>query len=60
MLYNEREGEPMKRRHGAVTIGSSRRFMRIEDRSVVIDRKEYLIDSADKIVAIFLEVARSS
>lgn len=59
-IYNEREGEPMKHQYGAVTIGSSWRFMRIEDRSVVIDRKEYLIDSADKIVAIFLEIARAS
>jgi hypothetical protein len=50
--YNEREGTPMQKIFGAVTIGERWRFLELETSVVRIDAVDYYLKDITKIVAI--------
>lgn len=53
-LFNEREGEPIEAMFGVVTTGTSWRFLRLRGSTLGVDRQEYAIDQAGKILGILL------
>lgn len=53
-IFNERAGQGASLLHGTVTTGTSWRFLRLDGDALAIDRHEYPIDHADKILAILL------
>ena len=50
--FNEREGSGSKIIHGVVTTGSNWRFLKLEGNNVFIDRSEYYLHQASKILGI--------
>ncbi len=55
-LYNEREGSPRRTVFGAVTSGSNWRFLKLEDKTVFIDRPEYYLDRVGQILGILVRL----
>jgi len=57
-MFNRKVGNNVKTLYGAVTTGTTWRFITLEGNSVFIDSVEYYIDRVDKILGIlFLPVA---
>jgi len=57
-IFNRKVGNNVKTIYGAVTTGTTWRFITLEGNSVFIDSVEYYIDRVDKILGIlFLPVA---
>lgn len=54
--YNEREGNSIPIIHGAVTTGTTWRFLQLETNLVRIDNREYYIDSVEKIMGILTSI----
>jgi hypothetical protein len=50
--FNEREGNTIPIMHGAVTTGTTWRFLQLESNIVRIDNREYYIDNVEKIMGI--------
>ncbi len=57
-LFNEREGTPIPAVFGCVTSGSTWRFLKLEKSTVLIDRAEYYLREAAKILGILVSIAR--
>jgi hypothetical protein len=58
-LFNERDGTEMPAIFGCVTSGSNWRFLRLSDSRLSIDRREYYLHEAGKIVGILVHVIGS-
>ena len=56
-LFNEREGTTVPAVHGCVTSGSNWRFLKLEGTTLRIDRPEYYLRDAGKILAILVQIA---
>ena len=54
-LFNERKGRPEPVIHGAVTTGTTWKFLRLEGRTVTVDQREYHApEHLGKILGIFV------
>jgi hypothetical protein len=58
-LFNERDGTPLPAVFGCVTSGSNWRFLKLEGNNLHIDRPEYYLRDAGKILGILVSIARS-
>lgn len=58
-LFNEREGTPLSAVFGCVTSGNNWRFLKMEGATLFIDRTEYYLRDAGKIVGILVSIARA-
>ena len=56
-IFNEREGIASQVVYGAVTSGSNWRFLMLDESKILIDRTEYYLQQADKILGILLAIA---
>lgn len=54
--FNARRGDEVAIIHGAVTTGSTWRFLQLENRSARIDRREYYIEHLDQIMGILVHL----
>ncbi len=57
-LFNEREGTPVPAVFGCVTSGSIWRFLKLEGSTLFIDKPEYYLRDAPKILGILVSIAR--
>lgn len=57
-MFNEREGTEVPAVFGCVTSGSIWRFLRLEGETLQIDRPEYYLRDAGKILAILVQIMR--
>src|SRR5207249_10321762 len=57
-LFNEREGTTLPAVFGCVTSGSNWRFLKLEGTTLYIDRPEYYLRDAAKILGILVSIAR--
>jgi hypothetical protein len=57
-LFNEREGTPLPAVYGCVTSGTNWRFLKLEGAKLVIDRPEYYLHDAGKILGILVSTMR--
>ncbi|WP_445632320.1 Type I restriction enzyme R protein N-terminal domain-containing protein [Nostoc sp. DSM 114161] len=57
-LFNEQQGNSIKRIYGAVTIGTIWQFLKLEDKVVSIDLSEYYIKDIKKILGILLSAIK--
>ena len=55
-MFNEREGTQVPAVYGCVTSGSNWRFLKLEDSTLQIDRPEYYLRDAGKILAILVQI----
>jgi hypothetical protein len=55
--FNLREGNDIATVYGAVTTGTTWRFLRLTGSLVAIDQREYYIDQVDSIIAVLLYAA---
>jgi hypothetical protein len=53
-VFNEREGQGTTTIYGAVTTGTSWRFLKLEAVSLFVDRSEYTLEPVGKILSILL------
>lgn len=51
-LFNQREQNPIDTIYGVVTTGTNWKFLRLIDRQIEIDLKEYYLSEIDKILGI--------
>ncbi len=56
-LFNQREGTPQNPVFGCVTSGSIWRFLKLEGTTLWIDRPEYYLRDAPKILSILVDIA---
>ena len=57
-IFNEREGNTVEHIYGVVTTGSVWKFLKLTGDEAVIDRKEYHIEQAGKIMGILAAMVR--
>lgn len=57
-MFNEREGTSIPAVHGCVTSGSNWRFLELEGATLRIDRTEYYLRDAGKVLAILVGLSR--
>ncbi|HTU21575.1 MAG TPA: hypothetical protein VMG10_26295 [Gemmataceae bacterium] len=55
-LFNEREGTPVSAVYGCVSSGSLWRFLKLQGTRLSIDRPEYYLSDAGKIVGILVSI----
>lgn len=55
-IFNESEGNKRNTVYGSVTTGSIWRFLKLEDDKIYIDKKEYFIESLDRILGILSQI----
>jgi len=55
-IFNQNENNLINQIYGVVTTGSIWRFMKLENNEIVIDNKEYFIDSLEKILGILVSI----
>jgi len=55
-IFNESEGNKRNAVYGLVTTGSIWRFLKLEDDKIYIDKKEYFIESLDRILGILSQI----
>lgn len=53
-LYNRNRGRPLTQIHGCITTGSLWRFLRLEERTMMVDTREYYLAQLAAILGIFL------
>jgi hypothetical protein len=58
--FNRAKGNALETVYGTVTTGSTWLFMQLTDATVAIDRSEYYIREAERIVGILLSMLRAS
>jgi len=59
-IFNDREGSHLPAIYGAVTTGSTWKFLKYEDNTAYIDLQEYYIVNANKIVAILVAMVNQN
>jgi hypothetical protein len=52
-MYNQQKNKPLKTVYGCVTTGSVWRFLKLVDKTIVVDNSEYYLDQLAKILGIF-------
>ncbi|MCI5149679.1 MAG: hypothetical protein D3916_09885, partial [Candidatus Electrothrix sp. MAN1_4] len=57
-IFNEQEGNTVKSIYGVVTTGSVWKFLKLTGNEAVVDRKEYHIEQAGKIMGILVAMVR--
>jgi hypothetical protein len=57
-VFNEREGRPLPAAHGCVTSGIQWQFLRIQGKTLFIDRAKYSLSDVEKILGILITIAR--
>ncbi len=55
-LFNEKDHSEVPAVYGCVTSGSNWRFLRLEGNRLSIDRQEYYLPQAGKIIGIFIHL----
>lgn len=55
-VFNERDGTPVPAVYGCVSSGTNWRFLKLEGTRLSIDRPEYYLDNAGKIVGILVSI----
>jgi hypothetical protein len=55
-IFNEKEGNIIDKIYGAVTTGSTWKFLKYENDTAYIDRLEYHIGNVNKIMGIFVKM----
>jgi len=60
MLFNEKEGNATSIIYGAVTTGSTWKFIELHNEMVFIDLDEYYIDNVGKIIGILVKMIGKS
>jgi hypothetical protein len=53
-IFNQREKHPINKIYGAVSTGTTWKFLTLENKLVSIDRVEYYVSQIDKILGILL------
>jgi hypothetical protein len=56
-LFNERDGTPVPTVYGCVTSGSIWRFLKLEEPQLYIDRQEYYLREAGKVLGILVHIS---
>lgn len=51
-LFNQRNGEPIESIYGAVTTGTDWKFLKLTDKTIWIDKKDYFINEVSHILGI--------
>lgn len=60
-LFNEREGHPLASVYGAVATGTAWKFVKLAERTVYLDLKDYsLEDQPDKVVGILSAMVKQA
>jgi hypothetical protein len=59
-IFNQQKDIELPIVYGVVTIGSSWKFLQLEDKQVIIDSQEYFIDNAGKILAILHDMVKQT
>ncbi len=59
-LFNERDHQNLPRIYGAVTSGSSWKFILLEENKAFIDTEEYYLKELEKILAILVYIAEEA
>lgn len=59
-LFNERDGAPVPAVYGCVSSGNLWRFLKLQGTRLTIDRPEYHLREADKIVGILVSILNST
>jgi hypothetical protein len=57
-LFNERDGTPVPAVFGCVTSGNTWRFLKLAESRLIIDRPEYHLRDAAKILGILVSITR--
>jgi hypothetical protein len=58
-LFNQKAGSPVGIVYGVVTTGSAWKFLRMKDKAVTLDLKEYYIDDPGKILGVLESLIRT-
>jgi hypothetical protein len=58
--FNEREENPTKAIFGCVTTGSNWRFLKLEEKKIVIDEKQYFIENPEQILGILVHITKTA
>jgi hypothetical protein len=53
-LFNQRQGNDLKKVYGVVTTGSLWKFMQLEEQTITIDLTEYFLGNLGKIIGILI------
>jgi hypothetical protein len=53
-LFNQRQGNDLKKVYGVVTTGSLWKFMQLEEQTITIDLTEYFLGNLSKIIGILI------
>jgi hypothetical protein len=59
-LFNQKAGNPVSVVHGIATTGNAWKFMKLMDKAVTLDLKEYYIDDPGKILGVLHSLVRST
>ena len=59
-LFNEREGHSIPTLFGVATTGSLWQFLKLHEKTLTIDRREYHIERVAKILGIFMWMIRTA
>ena len=58
-LFNQRQGNEIKKIYGVVTTGSLWKFMQLEEKTITIDLNEYFLGNVEKIIGIIINFLES-
>jgi hypothetical protein len=59
-LFNQKAGNPVTVVHGVATTGNSWKFLKLMDKAVTLDLKEYYIDDPGKILGILQSLLQTA
>ena len=51
-LFNQRNGEAIASTYGAVTTGTDWKFLKLTDKTIWIDKRDYFINEVSQILGI--------
>ena len=57
-LFNEKEETPLPAVYGCVTSGSIWRFLKLKEKELFIDVREYYLQEVEKLLGILVEITR--
>ena len=55
-IYNERQGRAIPSIYGVVTSGSVWRFLRLQEKTLVVEPKEYALEPVGRILGLLLDI----
>jgi hypothetical protein len=59
-IFNEKENNEVNNSYGVVTTGSVWKFLKLTDNTAFVDKKEYHIESIDKIMGILIAMVNQT